>query len=214
MVIFCDSGDLSDIRKYADDPRIAGFTTNPSLMKKAGIKNYTDFAEQVFRLTTKPVSFEVLSDDWDEMYYQANAICGWGDNVWCKIPVTNTKGESSIELIASLEDKRINVTAVMTQEQMDWLLTVDRAHHIISVFMGRIYDANGEIPIFLHHKAKMLWASTRQVYSVAVAEEYGYNIITMSPALIEKLPLIGKDLKKYSLETVQEFYDAGRGIVF
>ena len=185
-------------------------------MKKSGVKNYREFAKQVLGVVNgKPVSFEVLSDDWEEMKWQAYEIASWGENVWVKIPITNTKGESSIELIDELSDLRLNITAVMTKEQLDWLRTVDRPHHIISIFCGRIMDA-GRLPPILHgeFKAKLLWASTRELYNINNAENSGYDIITMTPDLIAKLPLRGKSLKQYSLETVQQFHEDGKSCVF
>ena len=217
VAIYCDGADLATMAKYAQDPLIEGFTTNPSLMRKSGVTNYREFAKQVLGVVNgKPVSFEVLSDDWTEMYAQAHEIASWGENVWVKIPVTNTKGESSVELIKSLPDLRLNITAVMTHEQLGWLLMVDGPHHIISVFCGRIMDAGRLPPIILRRefKAKVLWASTRELYSIDYAQNYGYDIITMTPDLIAKLPLRGKDLKQYSLETVQQFHEDGKGIAF
>ena len=216
VMLYCDSGSIEDIKKYADDDRIAGFTTNPSLMKKAGHKRYIHFADAVLNETDKPVSFEVLSDDWKEMSDQAHEIAAWG-NTWVKIPVTNTKGESSIELIDELSDLNLNITAVMTYEQLEWLSTVVRPHHIISIFCGRIMDANGTVPRFNDRRnakpnAQLLWASTRETKQIDAAEEWGYDIITMTQDLIAKLPLRGKDLKQYSLETVQQFFNDGRGI--
>jgi transaldolase len=212
--IYLDAADLASIDKFID--KVEGVTTNPSIMKKAGITNYREFASHVLaRVKGKPVSFEVLSDDWDEMYSQACEICSWGDNVYAKIPITNTKGEMSIDLIDSLEDKRINITAVMTQDQVDALYDVVWSHHIVSIFMGRIFDTCQQGPFILAgFRAKMLWASPRQVGDVFMAGKLGFDIITMTPDLIAKLPLRGKDLKQYSLETVQQFYNDGRGIEF
>ena len=119
VTIYCDGADIATMTKYAIDPVVGGFTTNPSLMKKSGIKNYRDFAQAVLSaIGDKPVSFEVLADDWDEMETQAHEIASWGENVWVKIPIMNTKGESSIDLIDKLQDLRLNITAVMTLEQL------------------------------------------------------------------------------------------------
>jgi transaldolase len=216
MIIYCDGADLATMKKYANDPLIDGFTTNPSLMRKAGIKHYEDFAMAVLEIIgDKAVSFEVVSDDFDEMYMDAQKISKWGENVYVKIPITNTKGESSIPLIDDLSDYRLNITAVMTEEQLDDLRTVDRPHHIISVFAGRIKDAGRQPPI-IHKKmkAKMLWASTRETHDIDDATIFGYDIITMTPDLLAKMRLRGKNLKEYSLETVKQFYEDGRGIEF
>lgn len=215
--IYCDGADLATIPKYAADPNIAGFTTNPSLMRKAGITHYTKFAQTVLAMVSgKPVSFEVLADDWKTMYEQAQRIQNWADNVYVKVPITNTHGESSIELIDSLSDLNLNITAVMTHDQLDDLETVVRPHHIVSVFAGRIMDAGKPVPPMQRRnmKCKTLWASTRELANLDMAEHLCYDIITMTPDLIAKLPLLGKDLKQYSLETVQQFYNDGRGIEF
>lgn len=217
MVIYCDGADLATMAKYAADPLIEGFTTNPSLMRKAGITRYRDFAKTVLSIVgDKPVSFEVLSDDWDEMERQAEEIASWGENVWAKVPITNTKGESSIHLIDKLQDLNLNITAVFTTDQLDALQTVDRAHHIISVFCGRIMDTGAAPPALWGRgfKAKLLWASTREVDSVRIAESLGYDIITLTQDLIAKLPLRGRDLVEYSLETVRQFHEDGKEIIF
>jgi len=214
MVIYCDGADLETMKKLSSNPVIEGWTTNPSLMKKAGIKKYRDFAKTVLGIIgDKPVSFEVLADDWETMVIQAYEIASWGENVWVKIPIMNTKGESSIDLIDELQDLRLNITAVMTASQFIYLQTVNRSHHIISVFAGRIADAGRSPPrIPSMFRAKLLWASTRQTADIDEAEMKGYDIITMTPDLIAKLPLRGKDLHEYSLETVKQFHEDGKGI--
>ena len=213
--IYCDGADLATMAKYAQDPLIEGFTTNPSLLRKSGITNYREFAKQVLGVVNgKPVSFEVLSDDWEEMKWQAYEIASWGENVWVKIPVTNTKGESSVQLIYELSGLNLNITAVMTKEQLDELSTVDRSHHIVSVFAGRITDTGRLPPMPRRMIARLLWASTRQTMDLMAAEAIGYDIITMTVPLIEKLHLRGKDLTEYSRETVCEFFEAGKEITF
>lgn len=215
MVIYLDGAGLDVMARYANNPLIEGFTTNPSLMRKAGITSYRAFAKSVLSIAgEKPVSFEVLADDWAAMERQAYEIAGWGENVWVKIPITNTKGESSIDLIDRLQDLRLNITAVMTMDQLKALREVDRSHHIISVFCGRINDAGRSVPYVgaMKFRAKTLWASTRELYNLSQAEDLGYDIITMTPDLIAKLPLRGKDLKEYSLETVKQFHEDGKGI--
>lgn len=214
MVIYLDAANLSDIEKYWI--QVDGFTTNPALMKKAGITNYTKFAKEVLAVANgKPVSFEVLADDWDEISEQAQRIQNWGDNVWVKIPVTNTKGQMATDFIDSHSDLNLNITAVMTWKQLNELKTVDRPHHIISVFCGRIQDAGKEPPFVRDYgfRAKFLWASTRQTSDIDKAW-MGYHIYTLTPDLVQKLSLRGKDLEAYSLETVTQFYNDAKGIEF
>jgi transaldolase len=213
--IYLDAADLASIDTFIH--KVDGVTTNPSIMRKAGITNYREFSNAVLaKVCGKPVSFEVLADDFPTMESQAHEIASWGDNVWVKIPITNTKGESSIDLIDSLSDLNLNITAVMTQAQIDKLATVDRSHHIISVFAGRIMDASQLPPIKYRSsiKAKFLWASARETYHVDMATNSGYDIITLTPELIAKLPIRGKDLAQYSLETVKQFYEDGKSCVF
>ena len=216
--IYADCANLDQIEEYAEHPRISGFTTNPSLMKKAGIKNYREFSRTVLRLVQgKPVSFEVLSDDWEEMERQANEIQSWGDNVYVKIPITNTLGQSSRPLIEKLAKLNLNVTAVMTMSQVNEVLPVMHPHHILSVFNGRITDTQHPVlargKSLRRHPTRWLWASTREVYSLYRASMTQYQIITMTPDLIKKLPLKGKDLTEYSLETVRQFHKDGEGIL-
>lgn len=221
--IYLDGADLPTIEKMIDI--VDGITTNPSILKKAGIKDYRTFARTVLSLVKgKPVSFEVLSDDWDEMERQANDIQSWGDNVYVKVPITNTKGDASDNLISRLSDINLNVTAVMTayqaQRAIDWMKETD----ILSVFVGRVMDTGVSPmqvlgPIIGPHrltnrkkKPKILWASTREIYNYYQAEEFGCDIITMTPDLLAKLSLRGKDLTEYSRETVCQFHEDGRGI--
>src|SRR5712692_432477 len=141
LEIYCDGADLLKLEEYAEDERISGFTTNPSLMRKAGIKDYKTFAKTVLSLVkNKPVSFEVLADDFPTMEKQGREIASWGDNVWVKIPITNTKGESSKELNEKIADLNLNITAIMTWEQLQHILPSTRANHILSIFNGRIMD--------------------------------------------------------------------------
>ncbi len=221
MEIYLDGASLQDIERYAHDDRVSGFTSNPSLMKKAGVSDYAIFAKQaVARLegTGKTISFEVLADDWPNMKRQAKLIASWGDNVYVKIPIMNTKGESSIDLIDELQDLNLNITAVMTMDQIDALAAVDRKHHIVSIFAGRIADTGRDAEHYIFQAkrrlkhAKVLWASTREVFNYYQAENWEADIITMDAALIEKLKLYGKDLHEYSRETVQQFHNDGKGI--
>src|SRR5215831_20393910 len=210
--IYCDGADLEQIDRYASDPRISGFTTNPSIMKKAGIKRYRDFAAEVLKLVKgKPVSFEVLSDDFTEMEKQANTIARWADNVWVKIPITNTSGISTIGVINNCKSLNLNITAITSQHQIRAINQYLREGHIVSVFVGRVMDT-GHPPPVCYSQAHLLWASPREVYNVVQAEELGYDIITLTPELIAKLALKDKDLAEYSLETVKQFYEDGKGI--
>lgn len=213
--LYADGAGLAQMRAYAADKRIAGFTTNPSLMRKAGITQYRSFAEAVLKAVgEKPVSFEVLADDWATMEAQAREIASWGENVYVKIPITNTKGESSAELIRSLGSMNLNITAVMTVAQYEAVKPHLLWHHILSVFAGRIMDTGEDVPIIHNAPCRVLWASTRQVYSIRDADVMGYDIITLTPDLIAKLDLSGKDLTAYSLETVRQFHEDGKGIEF
>ena len=223
--IYCDGAALKDMREYAKNPRIRGFTTNPSLMKKAGIADYREFAKQVLECVDgKPVSFEVLADDFNKMEDQALEIASWGKNVWVKIPITNSKGRTSLALIQKLGNVQINCTAVMTWDQCVYALDMLKENDILSVFVGRITDT-GISPMqalgpalgyhkFTSVKPKILWASAREVYNYYQAIEYGVDIITLTPDLIAKLKLQGKDLEEYSLETVRQFNEDGKGITF
>lgn len=213
MVIFCDAADMSSFEKYAKDERISGFTSNPSLMKKAGVKDYAAFAKDVLSIIgPKEISFEVLADDFVEMERQASKIASWGSNVWVKIPITNTKGESSAPLIKKIRRLQLNITAVMTQTQVDDMTHLLDERHILSIFMGRRQDTGRRS--YLKRDAllcRTLWASTRCVLDSYIAEEAGYSICTLTPDLIEKLELEGRDLTEYSLATVRQFFHDGQG---
>ena len=213
VAIYLDAADLKDVERYAKDPRVSGFTTNPSLMKKAGIADYRTFARAVLAMAgDKPVSFEVLADGFRDMERQAREIASWGPNVYVKLPVTNTRGESIVPLLDALGALNLNITAVMTERQIRDLFEWVRPHHIVSVFAGRIMDT-GRLPTrFWGDTCKVLWASAREVYHVHMAEEYGYDIITLTRDLVAKLELHGKDLTEYSLETVRQFHEDGKGV--
>jgi len=215
--IYLDSGSLEDIRRYGS--KVEGFTTNPSLMKAAGITNYLSFAEKaLYAAADKPISMEVISDDFHAMEKQARALASLGNSVIVKIPVTNTKGESCIPLIKDLRDVRLNITAVMTREQIDALGEVDSQLNIVSIFAGRIADTGRDPEWTMLHakgvikKSLRLWASAREILNVSQAEECGCDIITLGPSLINKLDLHGKPLAEYSLETVRQFHEDGKGI--
>ncbi len=220
--IYADGADLSTMAELSKDERIHGYTTNPSLCYKAGVTNYREFAKQVLSVIGgKPVSFEVFSDDPDGMIRQAHEIASWGDNVYVKIPITNTAGESTREVIELLsgEGVKVNVTAILTHDQIKTAIqALDGADSIVSIFAGRIADA-GKNPVtsILYAsgrktgKTKILWASTREVYNVVQADDCGCDIITCAPDIIKKLGGIGADLEQRSLDTVKEFFNDARG---
>lgn len=218
--IFADGADKQGMLKQYADPRIAGFTTNPTLMRKAGISNYEEFAQEMVRLIPdRELSFEVFSDDFVEMRKQATRIASWGSNVFVKIPVTNTKGESSVNLLRCLagEGIKVNVTAIFTVDQVRVASDALRsaAETRISVFAGRIADA-GVDPMPIMQEAlriirerphqQLIWASPREVFNIVQADSIGCHIITVTSDILSKLPGLGKDLGQFSLETVRMFY--------
>jgi transaldolase len=217
--LFADGADLGGIKEMAANSLIKGFTTNPTLMRKAGITDYKEFALQVLGIVTdRPVSFEVFADDFPTMEKQALEIASWGPNVNVKIPVTNTKGEFSGPLVKKLSAAgvQLNVTAVMTNTQVQAI--VDRlapqTPAIVSVFAGRIADT-GRDPVPLmkeavnilksRPRAELIWASPRELLNIFQADEVGCHIITATNDILKKLSLVGKDLSAYSLETVKMF---------
>jgi len=220
--IFADGAQLADMCNMYVNPWIQGFTTNPTLMRKAGITDYESFAHQVLAaIPDRPISFEVFSDEFLEMERQALKIASWGKNVFVKIPVTNTRGESACPLICRLskEGVKLNVTALMTQDQV---LEVTRAMEkcpagYVSVFAGRIADT-GRDPIPLMRQAveslaafpnlELIWASPRELLNVFQADAIGCHVITATGDILNKLILVGKDLYDYSLDTVKMFRDA------
>ncbi|HRQ79923.1 MAG TPA: transaldolase [Azospirillaceae bacterium] len=218
--IYIDCADIASIRKaVAADGRIAGFTTNPALMRKAGVTDYREFAlAAIATAGERPISFEVVSDDFDEMEREAFVIRSWGGNTFVKIPVTNSLGVSSAPLIRRLSAAGVpvNVTAILTVEQardVAEALSPDTPA-VVSVFAGRIADTGVDpIPVMREvvsmtarlPKAKVLWASPRELLNLFHAAEIGCHIITMTPDLLAKLALIGKDLTEYSRETVLMF---------
>jgi transaldolase len=217
--LFADGADLDGILALAADPRIAGFTTNPTLMWKAGLTDYADFAQRLLeRITAHPISFEVFADDADEMRRQARLIASWGPNVYVKIPVTTTGGESMAPLVRELSEDgvQVNVTALFTTAQVELITEAvkDGAPSCISVFAGRIADAGVDpLPIMAKSvdimvaapRSELIWASPREVLNVVQADSVGCHIITMTHDLLKKLDCLGKDLHQYSLETVQMF---------
>jgi transaldolase len=218
--IFADGADYDGIVKMSRNPAVKGFTTNPSLMRKAGVSDYEAFARKVLAtITDRPVSFEVFADDFASMAEQARTIAAWGPNVNVKIPVTNTKGQSAAELLRALSSEGVvlNVTAIFTLDQVRAVAdALDPATPaIVSVFAGRIADTGIDpIPHMLackqilgsRPKAELLWASTRELLNIFHAEESGCDIITVPNEFLSKLDLVDKDLAEYSRETVQLFY--------
>jgi transaldolase len=218
--IFADGADLDQILQLAGDLRIEGFTTNPSLMWKAGLTDYSEFARNLLeRITDKPISFEVVADDVDDIGRQARVISTWGTNVYVKVPVTTSKGESLAPLVRELSEEgiKVNVTALMTPAQVDVIAHAlrDGAASCVSVFAGRIADAGVEpLPIMsqaleilesVAPRAELIWASPREVLNLVQADSIGCHIITMTNELVGKLEILGKDLDAFSLETVQMF---------
>ncbi|MCU0666223.1 MAG: transaldolase [Candidatus Omnitrophica bacterium] len=218
--IYCDGASLDDLRSMAGLDYIHGFTTNPTLMRKAQVKDYCGFIKQILPIVAgKPISFEVISDDFREMKQQAKRLSGFGSNIYVKIPVMNTRGDDSSELIAELsKDKiKVNVTAIMTLEQIKKVANKldSDADIIFSIFSGRIADT-GVDPVEFIKKAKILiknkpnikilWASPRELLNIFQAEQAGSDIITLLPDFIKKMHLIDYDLHEFSLDTIKMFY--------
>jgi transaldolase len=219
--IFADGADLDGILALAADPRIAGFTTNPTLMRKVGLTDYARFAQDLLeQVTEHPISFEVFADDAHEMRRQARAIASWGENVYVKIPVTSTAGESMAPLARELSEEgvKVNVTALFTTAQVELITAAvaDGAPSYISVFAGRIADAGVDpIPIMARSveimarasRSQLIWASPREILNLVQADEVGCHIITITHDLLRKLDGLGKSLEQFSLETVRMFHD-------
>jgi transaldolase len=219
--IFADGADLDGMLELYRNPTIAGFTTNPTLMRKSGISNYEKFSRQVLEhIVDRPISFEVFSDDFNEMERQAHKIAAWGKNVYVKIPVTNTRRESSSDLVHRLssEGVQLNVTALMTLEQVSAISKAleNNAPSYISVFAGRIADTGRDpmplmqkaVEIMSHYKnQELIWASPRELLNIFHADEIGCHVITVTHDVLKKLALINKDLDEYSLDTVKMFYN-------
>ena len=217
--IFADGADLDGILGLADDARISGFTTNPTLMWKAGLTDYGSFAQRLLeRITKRPISFEVFADSPEEVRRQARLIASWGDNVYVKIPVTLTTGETMAPVVRELSESgvKVNVTAVFTTAQVELVTAAvkDGAPSYVSVFAGRIADAGIDPqPIMARAvdimvdapRSELIWASPREILNVVQADQIGCHIITMTHDLLAKLDSLGKDLDQFSLETVQMF---------
>jgi transaldolase len=219
--IFADGADLEAMLTLAKTPGIAGFTTNPTLMRQSGVTDYEGFARKlVEHITDRPVSFEVFADDHDEMLRQARIIASWADNIYVKIPVTDTRGASTAAVVRELARSgvHLNVTALMTVPQVEVMAAAlgDGPAAIVSVFAGRIADT-GRDPIPLMREAltamvhysqlELLWASPREILNVRQADDIGVHIITVTPDLLKKLSLFGHDLDTFSLETVRMFHN-------
>lgn len=217
--IFADGADLETMFTMYEKPYITGLTTNPTLMRKAGIANYKAFAKDVLEVVKhKPISFEVFSDDFDEMILQAQEIASWGSNINVKIPITNTRGKETLMVIKHLSERGVtlNVTAIMTVAQVQAVVDVinPTTNAFISIFAGRIADTGRDpIPIMKDAlnlmqatpNAALIWASPRELLNVVQADGIGCHVITATTEILNKLDLIGKDLSQYSLETVRMF---------
>ena len=226
--IFADGADLAGLVSLAREPWIKGFTTNPTLMAKAGVADYHAFANAVLAaVPDRPISFEVFSDDFFEMERQAREIASWGKNVYVKIPVTDTGGQSSAALVRTLshDGVRINVTAIMTLDQVDEVAraVAGGAPSCISVFAGRIADTGRDpVPHMARAlelverapDAELVWASPRELLNIFQADRIGCHIITVTGDILQKIPLIGRDLEEFSLDTVRMFYNDGRRVSF
>ena len=218
--IYADGADLEEMILLNRDPLISGLTTNPTLMRRAGINNYEDFAKTVLEhVTIKPISFEVFSDNFPDMIRQADKISKWGNNVYVKIPVVNSIGESTIKVIKELSQRgiKVNATAIMTASKaIEVSEAICPAEGIISIFCGRITDTLSS-PLYPNKKIgleKYLWASTREVWNIVQAEKMGYDVITVPGVILKKAREMElRDLDQLSLETVQMFKRDSEGYV-
>ena len=218
--IFADGADLDGMLDLYRQPYIRGFTTNPTLMRKAGISDYRAFARQVLQvIPDRPISFEVFSDEFPEMERQALEIASWGANVYVKIPVTNTRSESACDLVhrLSLAGVKVNVTALLTVEQVRNVATAvaGGAPAYVSVFAGRVADTGHDpVPLMaacvemlrIAPNAELIWASPRELLNIFQADAIGCHIITVTHDVLKKLSLVGRDLDDYSLDTVKMFH--------
>ncbi|TSD04953.1 MAG: transaldolase [Parcubacteria group bacterium Greene0714_7] len=222
--LYADGSEEKEMLALAEKAYIKGFTTNPTLMHKAGVTDYTAFAKKILTaIPNKPISFEVFSDDFPEMERQARLIASWGENVYAKIPIMNTKGESSAPLVEKLSNDsiKLNVTMILTSEQVQIATEAlsTSTPSIISVFAGRIADVGIDpIPVMRDSKAitstkssiELLWASTRELFNIYEAERIGAEIITVPPSILKKLGDIGKTPEVLTLEGVKVFYEDGK----
>ena len=226
--LYADGADIDSMIEMNKKSYISGFTTNPTLMKKAGVNNYVDFATNACKkITDKPISFEVFSDDFEIMEKEAQKLSQFGKNIFVKIPITNAVGISSIPLIKKLSDQgiKVNVTAILTLDQVK--KSVDALNEntggIISVFAGRIADAGVDPKPIMRETVRLtkekrnievLWASCREVYSIIEAQECGVDIITVTNDLLKKMDNFGKELEQFSLETVNMFANDAKFLGF
>lgn len=222
--IYADGADRGAIAQLCSVPYIRGFTTNPTLMRKAGVTDYHGFARDVLAcIADRPISFEVFADEFTDMEIQAHEIARWGSNVYVKIPVTNTRREPALDLMCRLAHSgvKVNATALMTLEQVRDVAAAlaGGASSYVSVFAGRIADTGRDpLPIMTaaleitgsHENIELIWASPREVLNIFQADDIGCDIITVTSDLLKKLGATGKDLGEFSLETVQMFYDDAR----
>jgi transaldolase len=222
--IFADGADRDSITKLYANPVIKGFTTNPTLMRKAGVEDYETFAREILEIVSdRPISFEVFSDDFGEMEEQALQISSWAENVYVKVPVTNTGGEPTANVVGRLADRgvKVNVTALTTpgqvKEVVQWVAGGPSSY--VSVFAGRIADS-GRDPLPLmseslehasaHPNVELIWASPRELLNIVQADSIGCHIITVTDDLLQKIGSLGRDLDEFSLATVKMFYEDGQ----
>jgi len=222
--IFADGAEKAGILELAENPHVKGFTTNPTLMRQAGIPDYEAFCRDIIKeIPDRPFSFEVFADDFDEMERQAMNITEWGENVYVKIPITNTKGEFCGDLVEKLAGRglKLNVTALMTLQQVNDIVPRLKGTpaSYVSVFAGRIADTGRDpVPLMadcvkalaVDPALELIWASPRELLNIFQADEIGCQVITVTHAVLKKLGLVGKDLDEYSLETVKMFYADGQ----
>ena len=219
--LFADGADFTGMIEMASKPFISGLTTNPTLMKKAGVTDYEKFAKEVLNeIQDKPISFELFSDDLQEMKRQAKKIASWGNNIFVKVPITNSFGASTQSVVEALTQDgiKVNVTAVMTPRQVNEIVQSlnPEIESYVSVFAGRIADTGRDpVPIMrdclnllaMNLKSELIWASPRELLNVIQAHEIGCHIITATSEILNKVNLIGRNLEEYSLETVKMFSD-------
>jgi len=225
--IYADGANEKDILRFNKIKLIKGLTTNPSLMKQSGVNNYENFCKKILKKVKKPISFEVFSDNEKDIIRQARIISSWAQNVYVKIPVINTKNKSLKKVIKLLskEGVKLNITAIFTKKQIkETIASLDSdTPAIISIFCGRISDTGRDASEFIKYANKLkkkkkyielLWASTRELYSIVEAEKNNCDIITVPTNILDKMNLMGKNLEKYSLETVKMFYNDAKNAGF
>lgn len=219
--LFADGADAAGMLELYRNPLIRGFTTNPTLMRKAGVSDYRAFARDILQaIPDRPISFEVFSDEFDQMERQAMEIAGWGANVYVKIPITNTRGEWSYPLVERLAGRgvKMNVTAMLALDQVEHILPalVDAPACYVSVFAGRVADTGRDpVPLMAaaverlrpYPNVELIWASPRELLNIFQADAIGCHIITATHDILNKLNLVGRDLHGYSLDTVKMFYE-------